>query len=279
MITNNTIRKMMLLLSTKEEARLSEIEQQITKQYKLALNDIDAELSVIYANYGQEIAEKKFVVGRLKNIQNQIRESIIKLYLKDAELIKSNLKDTYMENINLVGDIFGIDILSGKFNEADLLNAIKSDYNKIVFNKSETQAEIGDRIAKVRTAVSQGIVKGKSYFDTSRQLNKAYEFGLNRSLTIVRTETHRIQNQSKVDANAKVKQVMSAGGFGLKKKWIHGKGIAHPREDHVAMNGEYADDKGIFTLPDGTKTEAPGLTGKAKHDINCGCTFIYELTK
>jgi hypothetical protein len=45
----------------------------------------------------------------------------------------------------------------------------------------------------------------------------------------------------------------------------------------MEMDGKAADENGIFTLSDGTKTEAPGLTGDPKHDSGCCCTCLFNI--
>lgn len=45
------------------------------------------------------------------------------------------------------------------------------------------------------------------------------------------------------------------------------------------MNGKPVDNDGLFTLPDGVRTEAPGQTGVAEHDISCRCGVVVKAER
>jgi hypothetical protein len=66
-------------------------------------------------------------------------------------------------------------------------------------------------------------------------------------------------------------------GIEAEKIWKYNSGTRDNKPDHIAMDGKAADENGIFTLPDGTKTEAPGLTGKPKHDNGCSCSCVFQI--
>jgi hypothetical protein len=67
-------------------------------------------------------------------------------------------------------------------------------------------------------------------------------------------------------------------GLEARKVWKHYPGASkNPREDHASMDGVPADKDGVFTLPDGTQTTAPGLTGDPAHDQFCHCGMVFEV--
>jgi hypothetical protein len=67
-------------------------------------------------------------------------------------------------------------------------------------------------------------------------------------------------------------------GEELVKAWQHNDVTVSPREDHIEMDGQIADEDGFFTAPDGATAEGPGQFGDPKHDANCMCS-IRIMTK
>jgi hypothetical protein len=87
------------------------------------------------------------------------------------------------------------------------------------------------------------------------------------------TQQMMVRNEGIKRASAAAKRL----GLDYEKIWIYNSITRDLKPDHKAMNGKEADENGIFTLPDGTKTEAPGLTGKTIHDSGCACSVVWKV--
>ncbi len=77
--------------------------------------------------------------------------------------------------------------------------------------------------------------------------------------------------QGKLDA---FKKAEDAGVKG-RKMWVATLDT-NTRDTHQSMDGEYANEEGLFSIT-GVMVEAPGMTGDPAEDINCRCTYIYEI--
>lgn len=260
--------------------KLSEVELEILRNYRRSLNDIQAGINDIYARHADKIAEKKFPLARLKGLSRQIQENIAQLLLKDAKVIKQTLSNFYQENYSVINDAMSlaanVDLSFNELDEKTINAAVENQYDKIKWKKSE-QDNIKKLIGEIRTEITQGIIQGKGIAQTNRAVVDRMNIGAGRALRIVRTETHRVQNQGRLDGINNSKGNADLLGIKVKTVWNHKTYVKDPRELHVAMDGKTADKEGNFTLPDGVKTKAPGLSNYPEHDIHCHCFLTMEF--
>jgi hypothetical protein len=118
-------------------------------------------------------------------------------------------------------------------------------------------------------AVNRGLNQGIGYRNIARQIQELANTNYKKALRIASTEAHRIQTQAYLDNLT----VLDRTGVKYRKKWIS-ISDSYTRTDHVEMDNELADKKGIFHLPDGSTGPAPGHTGSARNDINCRCRSV-----
>lgn len=131
-------------------------------------------------------------------------------------------------------------------------------------------------ISRCREQITQGMVQGEGYVKMTARIKDVYDKDATGAMRILRTEGHRNQQMGTADSIEHAEEL----GVKVKKIWdatVDG----DTREDHADMDGREADKDGLFTLPDGSRGEAPGLTGEASQDINCfpGDMYVYSPNK
>ena len=120
----------------------------------------------------------------------------------------------------------------------------------------------------IRREISIGISIGSDYNLIARQVQISSGIPLKRAKTIVRTEGHRIQQQSADDARNAAK----AQGCQVVKQWdavLDG----NTRTDHRILDGQIREVGEPFEI-DGKKAEYPGAFGRPEEDCNCRCVAL-----
>ena len=120
----------------------------------------------------------------------------------------------------------------------------------------------------IRREISVGISIGSDYNMIARQVQISSGIPLKRAKTIVRTEGHRIQQQSADDARNAAK----SQGCQVVKQWdavLDG----NTRTDHRVLDGQIREVGEPFEI-DGKKAEYPGAFGRPEEDCNCRCVAL-----
>jgi hypothetical protein len=120
-------------------------------------------------------------------------------------------------------------------------------------------------------AVNRGLNQGLSYTKIARTIQDATDAAYKDALRLASTEAHRIQAMSYLDGLGLLDEV----GSSYDKIWLSTIDDK-TRQSHIEMDGEYADDNGIFHLAGGSGP-APGMIGVAAEDINCRCRAVTSI--
>jgi hypothetical protein len=91
----------------------------------------------------------------------------------------------------------------------------------------------------------------------------------------VKTETHRAINEAALKSLDDANSAANRLGLKLKKIW-NSSMLPTSRDSHINLDGTEADENGDWYL-NGTATQAPGLSGNAKDDVNCVCYITTEV--
>lgn len=119
----------------------------------------------------------------------------------------------------------------------------------------------------IRANVSRGIASGTSWAQVARNIQTRMTIGMNRAMRIARTEGHRIQNESRFDAQKKAKQ----RGADIVKQW-DATLDRRTRPTHQQLDGQIRELEEPYVIPsNGRKGMFPGSFGIAAEDINCRC--------
>ncbi len=119
---------------------------------------------------------------------------------------------------------------------------------------------------RITAQVSRGIAVGMSWQMMAKQLSGTTNIGFNNAVRITRTEGHRIQNQSTMDACYKAKEK----GADVVKQWDSTLDSS-TRESHVAVDGEIRELDEKFS----NGLMFPGdPSGGAAEVVNCRCALL-----
>lgn len=121
---------------------------------------------------------------------------------------------------------------------------------------------------KISATISRGISTGMGYGQMATLLSRHSSAGFSNSMRIIRTEGHRIQVQSGLDAC----QAAKDNGCDVVKQWdatLDGRTRPHHRQ----LDGQLREIDDPFEI-DGKTASAPGMFGSPAEDCNCRCALL-----
>lgn len=260
---------------------LKKHEQELVKQYLVALDGVKSQISQMYEKFGDDVdigTMRQY--QRLSNLEKAIDLELQKIQPGVIAGIKRNIRDAYKETFNVAGfahqSVFSINF--GQFDPKQVTASILNPMDRVKWTgrlagHHQKYAQI------IKSEISQGIIKGQGYVKTANIIKGKVEGLSNNMLRIVRTETHRAQQAGLKAGFDEVKRSAKRKGIDLKEVWISTKDM-RTRDSHQSMDGEVADEDGMFTLIGknaGVKVPFPGGTGIAEEDIHCRCGMRTEL--
>lgn len=166
-------------------------------------------------------------------------------------------------------DIHGQDItLMLPFDQEQELNALTTDskQSKPLYERIGEDIKVLKR--KVSSEISIGIANNFSYTEIAKNLRWVSNVGMNNAYRIARTEGHRIQNQSSMNAANKAKQ----NGADVVKQW-DATLDSRTRPHHALLDGQIRELDKPFEVA-GRKAMYPSGFGIASEDILCRCALL-----
>lgn len=269
-----------------EEDILHELE----KQYNAALRDInrkvqvfeydiylveqairqtemtDAERAIALSVRRSKIYQKRFQ----ENLKKQIEGIVEKLHSDEYATIQEYLQKSYEDAFigtmyNLQGQ--GIPLII-PIDQAAAVRAIMTD-SKISKGLYEALGVDTKKLKRsIQQEITRGIASGLSHTEIARNVSKASNAPLSRAKVIVKTESHRIQQSSTMDAQVKAK----GKGADVLKQWDSTLDGA-TRETHRQLDGQIREIDEPFEAG-GLKAMAPGHFGDPGEDCNCRCVSL-----
>lgn len=265
-----------------EEAALKELEA----QYARALRDINEKVKGFQADIdlldqalsqdGLDDATKALLQSQKRSkvyqqqyqkaLQGQVSGILDKLHGDNYATIEGYLKGCYDDGyIGTMYDIAkqGVPVIA-PIDQAAAVKAILTD-SKV---SNGLYNALGVDVAKLKKTITQeisrGIASSLPYRDIARNIGNVSGAPLSRAKTIARTEGHRIQQMSTVDAQ----QAAKAKGADVLKQWdaaLDGR----TRESHRHVDGEIRELDEKFS----NGLMFPGdPSGSAAEVVNCRCT-------
>lgn len=252
------------------------LERELIKSYKAALKEILSKISAMYQKFGDDVQYADLVTfNRLKNLQASINAEIKNVTLGNIKIIQNGLKEFYSESFYHTGYAIetglGVNLNFGLLNPDVIRTSLLNPLDRIKWS-DRLKKHSQKYITQIRSELTRGLIQGEGYSKIANSIEEQTKINASKIIRIVRTEGHRVQNTARIASLNKSEAAAERLGIESSRVWIHSGNPREPRPDHIEMNNVPADDNGIFTLPDGTTTEGPGLSGKPEHDINCGCT-------
>lgn len=240
----------------------------LEKAYQRALRRIDNHIRILESD---EMTQSKIYQKRYQEaMKAQINAALDELHKKSNQTIEEYLTRSYQHGY--VGTMYtlhkqGMPILA-PIDQRAVTRAVRTD-SKL---SGRLYGELGVDMQKlkktIRREISIGISIGSDYGMIARQVQISSGIPLKRAKTIVRTEGHRIQQQSADDARNAAK----GQGCQVVKQWdavLDG----NTRTDHRILDGQIREVGEPFEI-DGKKAEYPGAFGRPEEDCNCRCVAL-----
>lgn len=237
-------------------------------QINVLLKDIDsltdAEKSILKSKIYQRDYQKM--------LQKQIEQHTKDLTSKVHTSVKDYMEECYqngyigtMQQIAKAGIPLTVPIDEKAVTRAMTLNSKLS--KKLYTALGENVTHLKKRVAN---NISRGIATGATYKEIAYNIASNSNVGFNNAMRIARTEGHRVQVLSQLDAGRK----SVAMGCDTFKQWdaaLDGR----TRPTHRALDGQIVPFKESFESDQG-KVEAPGMFGIPSEDINCRCSLNFR---
>ncbi len=255
------------------DALTPKLEKQIVKEYTTALKEIRATMAEFYAKYPmtyQEMAK----YNRLEKLESSVKQILNQMNKSVTSTTEKALGDIYTNSYQVMN--FALDNNFGFHYGLPPQKAIVEAINNPISGIKVTESLGRNRdyiIQEINGEITRGLIRGDSYAQMGRNIKRRLEGNVNKNtLRIARTEAHKVQSIAQQDS---YDYAESKGVVG-KKVWVATLD-SRTRPDHQAMDGVEADEDGLFTFPDGVKTEGPGLSGEPHHDIKCRCSTMLVI--
>ena len=247
-----------------EEKVLSDL----ARMYRKALMDIEAKIRMLQSD---ELTQSRIYQAEYqKALKGQIEGILAKLQGDEYSTIQKYLSDTYTDAY--VGTMYqmhgqGVPVIIPMDRKA-AVKAVVTDSKLSV----PLYASLGHDMDKLKKAVREEITRGLAsslpYDQIARTLAYKADIAINRAKTIVRTEGHRIQQESADDARKGAK----AKGADVVKQWDASLDGA-TRDTHRRLDGQIREIDEPFEA-NGKKAMYPGKFGRPEEDCNCRCVAL-----
>lgn len=201
-------------------------------------------------------------------MKKQINGILDTMQVEEFKTVDEYLKKCYEDGfIGTMYDLQGQGIpMCMPLDQESMVRAVQTD-SKISQGLYQRLGEDVDLLKRKITAqVSRGIATGMTFQQVAQQLSNYTNIGYNNAVRIARTEGHRIQVQSTMDACYKAKDI----GADVVKQWDSALD-KRTRESHAKVDGEIRE----LDKPFSNGLMFPGdPNGKAAEVVNCRCALL-----
>ena len=247
-----------------------QILKDLTKNYIKALGGIKQKIKVLLAGIETtQLQSKIYQLQYQQFLEQQISEYLGILQTGNVKTVEDYLKKCYedafignvyslqQQNIPLVLPIDQTQMIQSVMKPTEGFNFS----NRLYDNISELQKV-------VKSEITRGIASQLSYADIARNISNYSEASMKNAYRIARTEGHRVQNESKMNAMHTAKKK----GADIVKQWdatLDGR----TRPNHRQLDGQIRELDEPFEVG-GMKVDCPGGFGIASEDCNCRCCVL-----
>ena len=264
-------------LTKQSDKKETALNKALLKNYQTALKEIKKKMSTEFEKYSADgvlTYNEMMKYNRLARLENEIKKEINELYKKNGQDIKLQLTEILEDNYYKIGFFIEKDL------KIDLnYTLLDKEAIKIILDNNISGQPYKDRLLnsknqmyfKAKEQLTQGLILGESYPEMTKRLNQVFQGDIKRTYRIVRTESNRIRNESRLKAYEKA-EVEGVKGV---KVWVATLD-SRTRDSHRKLDGQEADKDGYFNF-NGRKTKAPSGFGVPELDINCRCTTRIEF--
>ncbi|WP_175631870.1 phage minor head protein [Virgibacillus siamensis] len=267
--------------------------------------DLLADMHRKYADNGSISRTEVYKYKRFEKEMERIKLLIHDDYKKVYQEINKLMKDQYTDNLLMSLFVYEmatqldmqVTIPSARVVSEAILNPIKELTLSSLMNQHRNEI-----VRKIRIELAQGIQAGESYGEMAERLEKAVNFSRSKARRVARTESGRVQVESRLKSIEKAKKMIEPDKqveqaksddkpetdgkpkivrdkpYGLKpegnesafaKFWMAELDL-RTRRSHRKLDGQTADDEGYFHYK-GMKAKGPSLWANPSMTINCRC--------
>jgi len=244
--------------------------------YKQALKDCEQKIRELSARTDMENLQSIIYQRRYQEaLKAQLEGALSALQSNAYATVSDYLTKCY--NDGYVGTMYdlhgqGIPIVT-PIDQKAVVRAVETD-SKLSKSLYDRMGEDVTYLKKaVRAEVSRGIANGSTWNEVAGNLtrhmaNTPFQKAYNNSIRIARTEGHRIQVQSAMDAQ----KIAKSKGADIVKQWdstLDG----NTRDLHRLLDGQIREIDEPFEAG-GIQVDAPGMFGDPAEDCNCRCCLL-----
>lgn len=239
--------------------------------YNKALKDIGDKIAMLLGrNDNENLQTIVYQLEYQKALKKQINAILDEMNTNQFTSISEYLTKCYEDGY--VGAMYsihkqGIPIIA-PINQKLVVKALQLDSKISESLYTSLQKNVNVLKNTIRTQISRGMANNYSYGKIAQELNAQTKIGLNKSIRIARTEGHRIQEQSSMDAAYKAKEK----GADVVKQWNASRD-SRTRPLHRKLDGQIKELDEFFEV-NGFKAKQPSGFGVPHMDINCRCNIL-----
>lgn len=244
--------------------------------YQKAAEDTAEKIAALSARTDMEnlqsiIYQKKYQEALKEQIDEVLGDLQTTTYKGISDYLKTCYEDGYVGAMYDIA-LQGIPIVA-PIDPGDVAKALKIDSKLSKGLYTKLGVDVNHLKKAVRSEVSRGIASAKTWNEVANNLAKHMEHtpfskAKSNAMRIARTEGHRVQIQSTVDAQKQAK----AKGADVVKQWDATLDGA-TRDTHRELDGKIAEIEDDFEYSGGT-VSAPGMFGDPAEDCNCRCALL-----
>lgn len=237
--------------------------------YTSALGDIKIKILMMQSQ-GELLPNQVYQVQYQQALQKQIGDILDRLHSREYSTIQEYLNDCYYSGY--IGTMYsvarqGIPMLL-PIDQNAMIRAVLMDSKLSAPLYDALGVDIDSLKSVIRSEVSRGISANLPMDEIARNIKQRTGTPLNHAKTIVRTESHRIQQASTEDA----RQAVKSRGCNVVKMWdstLDGR----TRDTHQQLDGQSRETDEPFEIG-GMTARFPGDFGDPGEDCNCRCVAL-----
>lgn len=273
-----SMRDEFLKLQEQLDKTIAQKEKGIITDYKAALDELRNMMATTYAKYevaGVLLFSEMAKYNRAAKLDKEIQGILKELGKKNAKSTRDVMKLVYTESFDRTKNLVEIATdkrIPGIIKKEVLQQAIENPVKGLRLSRTLEKNRV-NIIYTIQQTVEQGLKNGETYGQMAGRLKEGLENDVPKALRVVRTETHRVMEQAKLDSLSNAQ----AAGLDIVKVWVSSRD-ERVRSSHTSMDGITVDyDKDFENPLTGGKGPAPGMMGVAADDINCRCIFTIDF--
>lgn len=242
----------------------------LKKIYEEAVALINLRLAGLLGRQDADLPHVIYQVEYQRMLKTQVQAILEQLQASEFETISEYLTNSY--NNGYIGALYSMQCqgvpLIFPIDQEQVAQAIKHETKLSDNLYTELGYDIKDMSKKIAGEISRGIAAGKGYGEIAQRIADNTSIPLNNAMRIARTESHRIQCKSAMDAQYKARDK----GADVVKEWnsfLDGKTRPH----HRKLDGQIKELDKPFEVG-GMKAMFPGDFGDPAEDCNCRCALL-----